>query len=56
MKWNEFVEQADELLLARQLNEYMGIEYEKPKPTREHLAPAAAQPHARAARRRGTAR
>jgi hypothetical protein len=31
MRWGEVVERADEILLARQLNEYMGIEDE---PTR----------------------
>ena len=31
MKFGEFVERADEILLARQLNEYMGVEDESPR-------------------------
>ena len=31
MKWGEFVEQADEILLAREFDRYMGIEDEAPK-------------------------
>ena len=53
MKWGAVVEQADEILPARQLDPYMGIAYESPEAADGRRAGAAVR---RPGRRRGAAR